>query len=571
MPPTKPLEPKGPRINDDLLDDDSDDAHNYHDSPEKRKKKSSTSALVEFLNSTGPEEFQEAQKDESGKESPALAHKRTSPSFFRRRKKMSALSPAPVHVAHRPVHNGGKKHVELLPRYIPTSENAPIPRDAGSKPNGGSILSLAMRNNRVPPPSVGSKIAPLPPNRRSILLNEPLDLGSQIRNKRYSGSEASLYRSSSRLSRISSKRYSRQLYGDDLSKGGSFSDRYYYDNDAWHGSQRGYEPPLVPRRTGSKYPRETLSIRTMSSISTRQDEKDLDRVRDQSERFMTETGTQANAVEDDEDTDLVEAALLQRMQNFNLLTGATQTATDEDDMAKLAANHAQQLADDHVKALYETSIAQVQNLDELNNVDSQASGQRKKIRHVQMQTVAPVAMKRAYTQTDPVTFLEDKALEPTTGKSHIENNEVPHSPTDKSTPWLSGDIPTPPPSVDPTVMEPAIPTPSQHGRQTDTDTSSTLPSSSATIAQLTQTIQQLERKLQKEQRSKRRLLAAMQDSRNKFEVLSGLAYRKLRELWEEKCRREMECLELEERCEELELWIRRQGGDDWGWESGEEE
>ncbi|KAL1919879.1 uncharacterized protein VTP21DRAFT_1811 [Calcarisporiella thermophila] len=54
------------------------------------------------------------------------------------------------------------------------------------------------------------------------------------------------------------------------------------------------------------------------------------------------------------------------------------------------------------------------------------------------------------------------------------------------------------------------------------------------------------------QRSRRRLLAAMRDSRDKFESLSALAYRKIRELIVERDQLKREVQELRERCGNLE-------------------
>ncbi|KAI8147899.1 hypothetical protein BJV82DRAFT_593849 [Fennellomyces sp. T-0311] len=48
------------------------------------------------------------------------------------------------------------------------------------------------------------------------------------------------------------------------------------------------------------------------------------------------------------------------------------------------------------------------------------------------------------------------------------------------------------------------------------------------------TVEQLERQIAEEKRRQKRLQAAIEESTDQFEVLSGLAYIKLRELWEEK-------------------------------------
>ncbi|KAI8077858.1 uncharacterized protein BX664DRAFT_343688 [Halteromyces radiatus] len=58
------------------------------------------------------------------------------------------------------------------------------------------------------------------------------------------------------------------------------------------------------------------------------------------------------------------------------------------------------------------------------------------------------------------------------------------------------------------------------------------------------TVEQLEKQLAEEKKHRQRLQASLNDTRDHFEVLSGLAYKKLREIWEEKLRWENACMEL---------------------------
>lgn len=63
------------------------------------------------------------------------------------------------------------------------------------------------------------------------------------------------------------------------------------------------------------------------------------------------------------------------------------------------------------------------------------------------------------------------------------------------------------------------------------------------------TVEQLKRWIAEEQQQQKRLQTALHQAQDQFEVLSGLAYIKLREIWEEKVRWETACFELQARVE----------------------
>ncbi|KAI9472930.1 hypothetical protein BDB00DRAFT_793505 [Zychaea mexicana] len=65
------------------------------------------------------------------------------------------------------------------------------------------------------------------------------------------------------------------------------------------------------------------------------------------------------------------------------------------------------------------------------------------------------------------------------------------------------------------------------------------------------TVEHLERQIAEEKRRQKRLEAAMVESSDQFQVLSGLAYMKLRELWEERVRWEEAYFALSERLDEV--------------------
>jgi hypothetical protein len=60
-------------------------------------------------------------------------------------------------------------------------------------------------------------------------------------------------------------------------------------------------------------------------------------------------------------------------------------------------------------------------------------------------------------------------------------------------------------------------------------------------------LEELQQQLAQERQERQRLEAALETTCDHFEVLSGLAYKKLRELWEEKLRWENACIELNDR------------------------
>lgn len=66
--------------------------------------------------------------------------------------------------------------------------------------------------------------------------------------------------------------------------------------------------------------------------------------------------------------------------------------------------------------------------------------------------------------------------------------------------------------------------------------------------QLKEKLAKVEKELKLEKALNSRLQASLNDTRDQFEVLSGLAYKKLREVWEEKTRWENACIETKEKC-----------------------
>jgi predicted DNA binding CopG/RHH family protein len=66
--------------------------------------------------------------------------------------------------------------------------------------------------------------------------------------------------------------------------------------------------------------------------------------------------------------------------------------------------------------------------------------------------------------------------------------------------------------------------------------------------EIKQRLEKVEKELKQEKLINSRLEAALEETRDEYELLSGLAYKKLREVWEEKVRWENACIEAKERC-----------------------
>lgn len=348
MPHKSGFEPKDARIISQYEDDDDDDelddwslTTSSDMTPRPRRKKTGTQALVEFLNTTSPEEFQKHSTP-----------KRTSNLFFRRRHKKSHQRPTTTTTSTRP--------------------NAP---NTIHRKNYIEIISHPLLQREPSTPSLSSNPPVLPSNRTHR--------------------ESSLYSDSIRYSLLSSS--------------------------------------TRPRR---------FSEYTFGGGPT-----DTDKELRATERLV-------GRLEQQEDADAVEAALLQRLERFRLVH-----------MDKPSDTVASRLAVEHVRALQSSSV-----------IPSSNEGQKRKVRHIQVQTM----------------------------------------------PWQPPKEQETPPSV--TVVDHDEKKPDNRDE-----------------------VEQLQKQLEEERRERRRLQAALDETCDHFEVLSGIAYKKLRELWEEKTHWENACIELRDR------------------------
>ncbi|SAM03277.1 hypothetical protein [Absidia glauca] len=428
------FEPKDARtINTYDEDDDFDDFDDWSletTPPRPRRRKTGTQALVEFLNTTSPEEFKKAAPTTTHSTPSLNNNKRSSTPFFLRRRNKNKASSSPSNStilasnastpsAGSSLASGGgggapntihrKNYIEIiahnptrLPHYYDSYTGA-----GGSGAGSSAIQALAS----------GSKIS----------LNEPI-----LPTRR----DSSLYSASIRSLSIKSPS---SLYPKV--------------------SPKPQPPPVV-----SRPPTTTPTARTAATMTTKEDETvdnnpdtgDTDD--DIKKRNMVDT-----MVATCDGMDVIEAGLIQRLKQCQLY--------GLDKPMDVVTNH---LTEEHIRALKVS--ASVQDGIGINN-----NNNKKKSRHVQVQT--DLAWDSASTQQE------------TTTRNH-----------------------------------------------TTTTTTDQTPTTTATA-----TTEDLQKQLAQERIERQRLEAALELTCDHFEVLSGLAYKKLRELWEEKLRWENACIELNER------------------------
>ncbi|CAM0138677.1 hypothetical protein VKS41_008408 [Umbelopsis sp. WA50703] len=220
--------------------------------------------------------------------------------------------------------------------------------------------------------------------------------------------------------------------------------------------------------------------------------------------------------------DLVEAALSRRMEARRKSFASSNRSSSATTASDFVAT---EIANEHVKALQLTSVGHI------DAVESNANRKR-----------------RTLTSSPPSTTSVPAAA---LNRRRVRHTQV--QTTDLSPSTYRGSAVSIETQTD-GISEPCI----SISSSTDSDTTmvdrrkSSMLEDDDLTTELYHTIDMLQQQLAEEQRSKRRLIAAMRDSRDKNELLSALAYKKLRELWEEKCKWEGDCLELRGRLMEME-------------------
>ncbi|RUP43327.1 hypothetical protein BC936DRAFT_137338 [Jimgerdemannia flammicorona] len=500
------------------------------DTPEDgqgRSKNASTQALVDFLNTTGPEEFKDTHP------------KRVTTLFFRGRKKLSF----PVRT---PPANSGKNYVEIVPK---------IQEDL----NGESSVNTSVRCDQTVRAAASNFTSAQSPERSTVMMDKELPIlplpspqKSRIRGAAVEG-RINLGRTLSNATKFSSARSMKPLSlrtepdkissivaplaapphtGGDASIAKTSSLKTRSMTSSTINLPGLSEIVSIPNTSDQKcpitsetYKRENnlpmsqilTQIQTQNSYDTnpvesKKSERGTDNVEATSYQNNDDYSQPRlrNASHQQEEMDLVEAALLQRIEvvwaGMDTKSPSGSTVFTE--------------VEEHACALHETSLVEIQAVESIIKETKQYRRQqdryltshemsnlrdlRKRVRHVQTQTAEIVSKKNAYTQIEAIITPD---LSNATELSTVEFDQSHDSSK-------------------------------RHG--------------SHHSKELRDQIAALLQALARMQRSRKRLVAGMKDSRDKFETLSSLAYRKLRDLWEEKCRWEEEVVELRARLGELE-------------------
>ncbi|KAF9355953.1 hypothetical protein BGX34_010171 [Mortierella sp. NVP85] len=245
---------------------------------------------------------------------------------------------------------------------------------------------------------------------------------------------------------------------------------------------------------------------------------------------------------------------------FNI---SEQTPMDEDSISKALAdriaNHKAQMASVQTEAATNESIASA--LLKAPEVVLPRTP-RKKVRHVQIQTQHCI-MRTMHTQTEPVESLvqdaEVKVLRarPTTAECSTDTADISTS-TDQSTSLHSTNAASKSNAkVATTSTSTSTSTSTNTGMPTSVQSPPSNPSTPLTLqeqqelaqlrhqnAALLAQVTSLQRDLAAEARARTRAAVAMQDTREKFEMLSAIAYKKLKEMIFQRHVLEMEVREL---------------------------
>ena len=565
------FEPKDPRIINLYEDDDDEDelddwslSTTSDATPRPRRKKTGTQALVEFLNTTSPEEFEKKSSSSSTTTTPATTPtKRSSNLFFRRRNKnkpptapsSTSSTPTPSSASYLSSSSVATSTTLSRPDVIPSSLAAPntihrknyieiIPNHILGNPNLSSHANSSTSLSRVASrtPSLASRHSTI---RRSIISNsdqQAQQVQSPVlpnnRNPATKQRESSLYSDSIRHS-MSTKSHS--LRGRPLMR---------HDTDATFGTkssaasaamiaavqqqqQQQQQGGIFQRRPsehtfGGQLEQGHSSSSVIgglantvigsSSLSTTQPGDGIHNQQQLEERDRKATETLVNHFTSQDDLETVESALLQRLERFKLSK-----------MDKPSDVVAAGLATEHVRAL-QVSTQEYESFDPYHGIDSSPDNQlkmkKKKIRHMQVQTM-PLDLSSSSSSSmasplEPSLSTRSSTLSTTTTTSttniastQTSNNHHPNA---------------------------DVPSPTSNNNNSSNCNSHT--NEDPMIAQLQQ-------QLAEEQKQRKRLEAALEETCDHFEVLSGMAYQKLRELWEERTRWENACIELRDRLLEM--------------------
>lgn len=496
MPHRGAFEPKDARVTNMYEDEDDDDElddWSFTSSSDvtprpRRKLMTGTQALAEFLITTSPEEFQKTNPP-----------KRSSNLFFRRRKNKHARQPSTPSTTASSIRSFAPNtvqrmnHIEIVANDGPPSTS--LARIASRTKNGSSI-------SRAPVPRKGINTSSPSSNAAAAAAITPNDPGPILpSNRSIKHRESSIYSESIRHSKSTT---TMSVPAANNSNNNSNNNGTVNSNN--YPSIRGR--PLMRHDTGT-----TVSFgRRMSehtfggTMSNPDNSRNIvsaaaavagpppppihPSMQQQQQQYRQERDKKATEAlvthMASQEIEVMEKALIQRLERFQLAK-----------MDKPSDTVAAGLATEHIKAL-QASLDDQAETDNLFNQHHHPSPKRP-VRHVQVQTMS--------------SSFSDESI----SKSPNNNNSM-------------------------TAAEDTTHTIIHHNNNNNASRPT-----SATSENEASLVEQLQQQLAHERQQRRQLQAALDETCDHFETLSGLAYKKLRELWEEKNHWENACIELRER------------------------
>ncbi|KAI9302112.1 hypothetical protein BJ944DRAFT_270430 [Cunninghamella echinulata] len=224
-----------------------------------------------------------------------------------------------------------------------------------------------------------------------------------------------------------------------------------------------------------------------------------------------------------EGMDVIEAGLIQRLKQCQLM--------DEKIPSDVVSAV---LTEEHIRALKVSSNAERLYQQQLLELQQNQLDMKKKVRHVQVQTL-PWNGKELSLQQQ---YQEEEKEEEKVGAVAMSPDTT--NTTTTTTTTTENDHLQQPPSLSPSTSSTSSMTNHHHDNKEIQQQQQEEKEKEAE----SESIEELKRQLLQERQERQRLEASLQATCDHFEVLSGLAYKKLRELWEEKIRWENTCVEL---------------------------
>ncbi|KAI8062691.1 hypothetical protein BC940DRAFT_308134 [Gongronella butleri] len=484
MPHKNAFEPKDARIMSYYEDDELNDELTELNAKPRRKKTTGTQALAEFLSTTSPEEFQRNNNNGNNGHGGHAGHSEpSSTNFFKLRKGKRGFSS----------NNNNTTSTSTSNAAWTRSKNAQ---------NGP--------NQRLPPPGNN--------NNNNASAHSSMASYTTLQNSTVSGSSAT-----STAYTVHRKNYIEiipKMPPPPPASSSAASNTGASDGQSLHSLLP--TSPMLPghkRRESSLY---SGSLRHSASIKSQLSGRHRPMMRPDTfyqppppppSTHPASVNPQESALQQQallaklDNMDVIEAALTQRLERCRL----ADQAIPSDVVAKVLGN-------EHIRALT-ISFQQEETLQMVENEKTPPLG---KARHVQVQTM-PIPLvdpPKQHTSNQPENEENDK-------NDKIDNIDDDDDDDDDPLAQLP-ELPATPASTD---LEKTLMPPPPF-----------VPGNDAAAMQLT--LESLERQLAEERKQRMRLQTTLDNTRDHFEVLSGLAYKKLRELWEEKSRWESACMDL---------------------------